>query len=62
MGTISVSELKATTVELLPSRETLAFINIANVTAVNLAIAVNAASFGSAAYASANQLVWVQQH
>ena len=62
MGTISVTELEATTVELLPSRETLAFINIANVTAVNLAIAVNAASFGSAAYASANQLVWVQQH
>ena len=61
MGTISVSELEATTVELLPSRETLAFINIANVTAVNLAIAVNAASFGSAAFASANQLVWVQQ-
>ena len=61
MGTISVSELEATTVELLPSRETLAFINVANVTAVNLAIAVNAASFGSAAYASANQLVWVQQ-
>jgi hypothetical protein len=61
MGTISVTELEATTVELLPSRETLAFINIANVTAVNLAIAVNAASFGSAAHASANQLVWVQQ-
>ena len=61
MDTISVAELEATTVELLPSRETLAFINIANVTAVNLAIAVNAASFGSAAYASANQLVVVGQ-
>jgi hypothetical protein len=62
MGIISVTELEATTVELLPSRETLAFINVANVTAVNLAIAVNAATIGSAAYASANQLVWVQQH
>jgi hypothetical protein len=62
MGTISVTELEATTVELLPSRETLAFINVANVTAVNLAIAVNAATIGSTAYASANQLVWVQQH
>jgi hypothetical protein len=61
MGTISVTELEATTVELLPSRETLAFINVANVTAVNLAIAVNAATIGSAAYASAKQLVWVQQ-
>ena len=62
MGIISVTELEATTVELLPARETLAFINVANVTAVNLAIAVNAATIGSAAYASANQLVWVQQH
>jgi hypothetical protein len=61
MGTISVAELEATTVELLPSRETLAWINIANITAVNLAIAVNAGTIGSAAYASANQLVWVQQ-
>ena len=61
MGIISVTELEATTVELLPARETLAFINVANVTAVNLAIAVNAATIGSAAYASAKQLVWVQQ-
>lgn len=61
MGTFTVAELESTTVELLPARETLAFINIANVTAVNLAIAVNAASIGSAAYASANQLVYVSQ-
>ena len=62
MGTISVTKLEATTIQLLPSRETLAFINVANVTAVNLAIAVNAATISSTAYASANQLVWVQQH
>lgn len=61
MGTISVTELEATTVELLPSRETLGWINVANVTAVNLAIAVNAATFGSAAYASAHQYVTVNQ-
>jgi hypothetical protein len=61
MGTISMTELEATTVELLPSRETLAFINIANVTAVNLALAINTLSIGSAAYASANQLVIVSQ-
>jgi hypothetical protein len=59
--TVSMRELEATSVELLPSRETLAFLNIANVTAVNLAIAVNAASIGSAAFASANQLVMVTQ-
>ena len=49
---VSMSELEATSVELLPSRETLALFNFANVTAVNLAIAVNAASIGSAAVAS----------
>jgi hypothetical protein len=61
MGTISVTELESTTVELLPSRETLAFINVANVTAVNLAIAINAATIGSAAFASAHQSVRVNQ-
>ena len=58
---VSMSELEATSVELLPSRETLALINIANVTAVNLAIAVNAFSFGSAATAAAVQTVAVFQ-
>ena len=61
MTFITREELAREEVELLPSRETLAFINIANVTAVNLALAINAGTIGSAAYASANQLVWVQQ-
>ena len=59
---VSRSELEATSVELLPSRETLALFNVANVTAVNLAIAVNAATIGSAAVAHANQYVVVMQH
>lgn len=58
---LSISELEATSVELLPPRETLALVNFANVTAVNLAIAVNAASCGASALASANQLVAVTQ-
>lgn len=58
---LSISELEATSVELLPARETLALFNVANVTAVNLAIAVNAASIGSVALASANQWVQVTQ-
>lgn len=62
MSTISVTELEATTVELLPSRETLAWINVANVTAVNLALAINAGTICSSAMASANQLVVVDQH
>jgi len=58
---LSVSELEATSVEPLPRRETLALFNVANVTAVNLAIVVNAASLGTSALASANQLVAVSQ-
>ena len=61
MGIITVAELESTSVELLPSRETMALINVANVTAVNLALAINAASIGSIAAASANQLVVVGQ-
>lgn len=59
--TLSMNELEATSVELLPSRETLAFINLANVTAVNLAIAVNTLTFGSMATAAAVQNVAVFQ-
>jgi hypothetical protein len=61
MREISMRELEATSVELLPDRETLAFFNFANITAVNLAIAVNAGTFGSAAIASANQTIAVMQ-
>ena len=61
MREISMRELEATSVELLPNRETLAFFNFANVTAVNLAIAVNAGTIGSAAVASATQQVAVLQ-
>ena len=49
--------------ELLPPRETLFFdINVAPVIAVNLAIAVNAATIGSTAIANAGQHVFVFQH
>lgn len=61
MHELSMRELEATSVELLPDRETLALFNFANVTAVNLAIAVNAASIGSVAMANANQTVAVLQ-
>jgi hypothetical protein len=62
MSIISAAELDATTVELLPARETLAWLNIANVTAVNIALAVNAGTICSSAMASANQIVTVSQH
>ena len=58
---LSIADLEATSVELLPVRETLALLNMANITAVNLAIAINAASLGSEASAHANQLVMLEQ-
>jgi len=47
--------------ELLPDREAMALVNVANVTGVNLALALNTASFQSAAYASAGQCISVWQ-
>jgi hypothetical protein len=63
MGTnvLSRADLEATTAELLPPRETLAFINVTNITAVNIAIAINAASVGSVASAVALQGIAVTQ-
>ena len=51
MSAISMLELDRQSVEPLPDRETMALINIANITAVNIAIAVNAATIGSNAQA-----------
>ncbi len=61
-GTISRTELADQSVDLLPSREALALVNITNITAVNIAIAVNAATIGSTAAAGALQHVVVFQH
>lgn len=59
----SVAELDDQFVEVLPARETLFFnINISNIIAVNMAIAVNAASIGSVANALAVQQIAVGQH
>ncbi len=53
-----VSEIDDQLMEVLPRKETLFFdVNITNVVAVNLAIAVNAASIGATAAALANQHV-----
>lgn len=43
--------------EVLPRREALALVNITTITAVNLALAVNAASPGASAVAWAGQIV-----
>lgn len=59
--TIPAEELLAEAVELLPARETLALANWANVSATNLALAMNAGALFSHATASANQIVLVTQ-
>ena len=61
MTAISEAELLATDGELVPQRETLALVNLANLVSVNLAIAVNAATINSQANAWAGQLVAVRQ-
>lgn len=62
MTFVTREELVSEEVELLPSRETLAFFNWANVSATNLSLATNTYTFGSIAAASANQAVLVYQH
>ncbi len=58
---LAISELAYEEIELLPSRETLALFNVANVTATNLALAINAGTFGSSANALAGQAIFVVQ-
>jgi hypothetical protein len=55
MTNVTREELAREEVELLPSRETLAFFNWANVSATNVALAQNTYTLFSAASASANQ-------
>ena len=61
MTFITREELAREEVELLPSRETLAFFNWANVSATNLAVASNTYTLFSLAAAEANQAVVVAQ-
>ena len=61
MTFVTREELAREEVELLPSRETLAFFNYANVSATNLAIAQNSYTAFSLAAASAKQAVVVSQ-
>ncbi|HEY7100527.1 MAG TPA: hypothetical protein VH573_02680 [Mycobacteriales bacterium] len=50
------------TCELLPRREAPALVNITTITAVNLALAINAASPGATAVAWAGQWIGAFQH
>jgi hypothetical protein len=61
MTALTFEELRDESVELLPSRETLAFWNWANVSATNLAVSQNTLTALSLAQAAANQTVFVSQ-
>lgn len=58
----ALRRLEDETCELLPRRDTPALVNITTITAVNLALAVNAASPGAHAIAWAGQWVAAVQH
>ena len=58
----ALRRLEDETCELLPRREAPALVNITTITAVNLALAVNAASPGATAAAVANQWIAAFQH
>ncbi len=55
MSGISLTELALEPVEVLPRREALGLVNITNITAVNISLAINAATIGSTAVAGATQ-------
>lgn len=59
--TLTLEELDRTEVSVLEPRETLAWANWANITATNLALALNASTFKSSADAWATQSIWVTQ-
>lgn len=58
---ITLSELAALDVELLPSREALGAFNWAGVLASNSSTALNVLTVGSAAYSQANQVIVISQ-
>jgi len=55
-------ELAAESLELLPTRETLWGVNVANVIGVNISLAINAASIGASASSFAGQHFLTVQH
>jgi hypothetical protein len=57
----TLEELELQQGELLPAREAMALVNVANITGVNLALALNAASYQSNALAHAGQSISVFQ-
>jgi hypothetical protein len=61
MSGFSIQELRGEHAELMPRREALGLVNISNITAVNVSLAINAATVGSTAAAGATQGIGVLQ-
>jgi len=62
MSGFMLQELDQELGELMPRREALSLVNITNITAVNVSLALNAATIGSTAVAGATQgIVLFQQ-
>jgi hypothetical protein len=59
---LSVDDLDAQDLDLLPEKETLLSINVMPVIGVNLSMAINAASIGATASAFAGQQIVALQH
>ncbi len=59
---LRVDELDAEIAQLLPPRETLWSVNVANVIGVNISLAINAASINASASALAAHQLYVLQH
>jgi hypothetical protein len=62
-GRAEFADLMTESAELLPSRDALSsFLSLANITAVNVSLALNAATIGSSAMAGAGQLAYGVQY
>jgi hypothetical protein len=61
MQHLTITELDAESVELLPARETLFWDNWSAIYATNSSVALNAATVASAAYSAAVQTIVVSQ-
>lgn len=61
MQHLTITELDAESVELLPTRETLFWDNWSAIYATNSSVALNAATVASAAYSAAVQTIVVSQ-
>ena len=59
---LTIAELEAEHTDLLPARETLWSINVANVVGVNISLAINAASYGAPASSVAAQQLSLALH